>query len=66
LILGLTASRIFNATYLIDALLRPDYNSVRFPMSALSLGSGGWVQMTNFVAARADRREGGPVAVEVG
>jgi hypothetical protein len=49
LITGLVVSVAFNATYVIDGLLRPGYDSVKQPMSALSLGPGGWVQTANFI-----------------
>ncbi|MGH7903824.1 MAG: DUF998 domain-containing protein [Candidatus Dormibacteraceae bacterium] len=46
---GLAGSALFNATFLIDGLFRPGYGTLRQPMSALSLGPGGWVQVTNFI-----------------
>jgi hypothetical protein len=46
---GLTGSVLFNATFLIDGALRPGYGTLRQPMSALSLGPGGWVQVANFI-----------------
>ncbi len=46
---GLAGSVLFNATYLIDGALRHGYGTLRQPMSALSLGPGGWVQVTNFI-----------------
>jgi hypothetical protein len=39
----------FNATYVIDGLARSGYDSVLQPISALSLGPGGWVQSANFI-----------------
>ncbi len=42
-------SVLFNATFLIDGAFRPGYGTLRQPMSALSLGHGGWVQVTNFI-----------------
>ena len=49
LILVLAGGIAFNLTWFIDGLLRPGYDPLVQPMSALSLGSGGWVQITNFV-----------------
>lgn len=49
LLLGAAGSLLFNATYLIEGALRPGYDWLRQPVSALSLGSGGWVQSTNFI-----------------
>src|SRR5438477_12411488 len=49
LIAGLVGSVVFNLVYLVDGLLRAGYDSIRYPMSALSLGPGGWVQVANFV-----------------
>ena len=49
LALGVAGSVLFNLTYLIDGWLRPGYDWIRQPMSALSLGPGGAVQAINFV-----------------
>jgi hypothetical protein len=49
LALGVVGSVVFNLTYLIDGWLRPGYDWIRQPMSALSLGPGGAVQVINFV-----------------
>jgi hypothetical protein len=48
LILGLAGSIAFNVTWFVEGLLRPGYDPVAQPISALSLGAGGWVQITNF------------------
>jgi hypothetical protein len=40
---------LFTATYLLEGLTRPSYDAWRQPISALSLGPGGWVQQINFV-----------------
>ncbi len=39
----------FIAVSLIAGALRPDYDSLYQPVSALSLGSSGWVQIANFI-----------------
>lgn len=40
---------LFNATFLLDGALRRGYGWLAQPMSALSLGPAGWVQISNFV-----------------
>lgn len=40
---------LFTATYLIEGITRPGYDAWQQAISALSLGSGGWVQQINFV-----------------
>lgn len=49
LVLGIAASVLFTATYLIDGLIRSGYSPMRDPISALSLGPGGWLQRANFL-----------------
>jgi hypothetical protein len=46
---GAIGSLVFTATFLIAGSLRPGYDPWREPISALSLGAGGWIQMANFV-----------------
>ncbi len=41
---------LFTGIYLLEGLTRPGYDAWRQPISALSLGPGGWVQQANFVA----------------
>ena len=40
---------LFTVTYLIEGFTRPGYDAWQQPISALSLGPGGWVQQVNFV-----------------
>jgi uncharacterized protein DUF998 len=40
---------LFTATYLIEGFTRPGYDAWSQPISALSLGPGGWAQRVNFV-----------------
>ncbi len=47
---GTLASVLFATTYLIEGATRPYYSALQQPISALSLGPGGWVQQVNFVA----------------
>ncbi len=46
---GVIGSVIFTTTYLIEGITRPGYNALQQPISALSLGPGGWVQQINFI-----------------
>lgn len=49
--LGMTGTALFVLTFLIDGATRPGYDPIRQPVSALALGSRGWVQTTNFVVS---------------
>ncbi|MBB5922546.1 hypothetical protein FHR81_003603 [Actinoalloteichus hoggarensis] len=49
LLCGVIGSLLFVITFLIDGATRPGYRPVRHPVSALALGSRGWVQTTNFI-----------------
>jgi hypothetical protein len=49
LILGAAVSPIFFLVVFIQAATRPGYSLNRVPLSLLSLGDAGWVQITNFV-----------------
>jgi Protein of unknown function (DUF998) len=46
---GAVGAFLFTATYLIVGVTRPGYDAWQQPVSALSLGPGGWVQQVNFV-----------------
>jgi hypothetical protein len=49
LILGTLAPIIFVAIFTIDGLFRKDYSAISMHISALSLGSLGWIQIMNFL-----------------
>jgi len=49
LVLGMAASIAFTTGYLLEGALRPGYDWVRQPISALALGPDGWVQSLNFI-----------------
>jgi hypothetical protein len=49
LICGAVGAFLFTATYLVEGFTRPGYDAWQQPISALSLGPGGWVQQVNFV-----------------
>ncbi|WP_275002944.1 DUF998 domain-containing protein [Promicromonospora iranensis] len=46
---GALGSWLFIVTFLLDGWTRPGYRPVRHPVSALSLGSRGWIQTANFI-----------------
>jgi hypothetical protein len=46
---GGVGALLFTVTYLIEGITRPGYDAWQQPISALSLGPGGWVQQVNFV-----------------
>ena len=46
---GAVGAFLFTATYLIEGITRPGYDAWQQPISALSLGPGGWMQQGNFV-----------------
>lgn len=47
---GIAGPALFNAVYLIEGATRSGYNAVQQPVSALSLGAGGWMQSADFIA----------------
>ncbi|MCX5205259.1 DUF998 domain-containing protein [Streptomyces sp. NBC_00237] len=49
LLCGVASGPLFTAVYLLTGALRPDYNSLRHPVSSLSIGRTGWVQVVNFL-----------------
>ena len=61
---GVVGAVLFVITFLIDGATRPGYRPLYHPVSALALGSRGWVQTSNFavtgvlmIAAAAGIRE---------
>lgn len=46
---GAAGAAGFVVVFLVDGATRPGYSPARHPVSALSLGSRGWVQVTSFV-----------------
>jgi hypothetical protein len=46
---GMAGSALFVMTFLVEGWLRPGYDPLGMFVSALSLGSRGWVQITNFI-----------------
>ncbi len=49
LTVGVAGAVLFTMIYLIEGVTRPGYSAWQQPISALSLGPGGWVQQANFV-----------------
>jgi hypothetical membrane protein len=45
---GVPGSVVFVVSFLVQGVLRSDYDPLRHPVSALSLGPAGWVQMGTF------------------
>lgn len=48
---GVLAGPLFIAVILIQELTRPGFDPKRHPLSLLSLGEQGWIQITNFIVA---------------
>jgi hypothetical membrane protein len=46
---GILAPALFVLVFLIEGALRPGYNPLSTYVSALSLGTRGWIQITNFL-----------------
>lgn len=46
---GVIGSTIFVSVFTIEGLLRPGYDAASVYISALSIGPGGWIQITNFI-----------------
>ena len=46
---GMIGSVFFVSVFTIDGWLRPGYHPLSMYVSDLSIGSGGWIQITNFV-----------------
>lgn len=49
LLLGILAPIVFVAIFTIDGLFRKDYSAISMHISALSIGSNGWIQIVNFL-----------------
>ena len=72
---GAIAGPVFVAVFLIEGATRAGYNPIRLPVSVLSVGADGWMQVVNFVVdgllvlgfalglARALRERGTPSAL---
>jgi hypothetical protein len=49
LICGAVAGPLFVIVFIIEGALRPGYSAMRQPVSALSVGTRGWIQQANFI-----------------
>ncbi len=49
---GIIGPALFVAVFIIEGLLRPDYNAFSTYVSALSLGPRGWIQIVKFHGVR--------------
>lgn len=56
---GVAGAVAFVVVFLIDGATRPCYSARRHPVSALALGSRGWLQTTNFLVCGALITAGG-------
>ena len=48
---GILGSALFVIVFTVEGFLRPGYNTLSTYVSALSLGSRGWVQISNFIVS---------------
>jgi hypothetical membrane protein len=48
---GIVAGPLFLSVVVVEALTRPGFELARHPVSLLSLGEFGWIQMANFIAS---------------
>jgi uncharacterized protein DUF998 len=48
---GLVAGPLFVATAILQMLTRDGFDLRRHPISLLSVGEHGWIQVTNFIVA---------------
>src|SRR5271154_3989859 len=51
LVCGPLGCMIFIVMFLIQGATREGYNPLRFPISSLSIGALGWIQITNFIVS---------------
>ncbi|WP_433727270.1 DUF998 domain-containing protein [Actinoplanes sp. CA-051413] len=51
LLCGLLAGPLFVGSFLLEGAFRDGYDPLRHPVSSLSLGPGGWVQIVAFLSA---------------
>lgn len=58
-LIGASGSIVFVLVFLLDGWTRPGYSSVRHPVSALALGTRGWIQTTSFLVCGAAITVGG-------
>jgi hypothetical protein len=49
LICGAIAGPLFTLAWLVEGATRADYDPMRYPISSLSIGESGWMQITTFI-----------------
>ena len=49
LLCGAIAGPLFTAAWIVEGATRTDYDPLRYPISALSIGEFGWMQRANFI-----------------
>lgn len=49
LLCGVIAGPFFTLAWLVEGATRANYDSMRYPISSLSIGELGWMQMTTFI-----------------
>jgi hypothetical protein len=50
---GVVAPLLFSVVVLVEGATRPHYSALHHPISLLSLGDAGWVQVANFIVSGA-------------
>ncbi len=48
---GLAGCLLFIVVFLVQGQLRDGYTAMKFPISSLSIGQSGWIQITNFIVS---------------
>lgn len=48
---GIIGAILFVFLFSVEGSLRLNYNSFRYPVSSLSIGYSGWIQMSNFITS---------------
>ena len=46
---GLVGPPLFLIVFILEGALRPGYDSMKLPVSSLSIGPSGWIQQVNFI-----------------
>jgi Protein of unknown function (DUF998) len=49
LVCGVVAGPLFTVTWLAEGTARADYDPLTHPISSLSIGHGGWMQVVSFI-----------------
>src|SRR5215510_13653505 len=49
LVCGVVAGPLFTVAWIVEGATRVNYDPLRYPISALSLGNAGWMQIATFI-----------------